>query len=198
MNAKDAPNYGAVSLWTRPLALHMCAGPKKIYPSFQLLRPTAGTGRCGITATSTQVDELHEDIDHMQLSLHTTGLQQPVLSSRAATVGAPMSPQTSDFQIQGAEEKYTPSPKESNLPVRLGQHSARCRNTRKTSYVHATATVLQVRTGQNAEHSGPANQRREHSARSNITINTSLDQATATVPQVHTGHDAGHHRPDDD
>ena len=28
-------------------------GPKKTYPSFQRLRPTAGTGRCGITATST-------------------------------------------------------------------------------------------------------------------------------------------------
>ena len=55
----------AVSLWTRPPALHLCAGPlKKNYPSFQLLRPTAGTGRCGITATSTTVDELREDIHH--------------------------------------------------------------------------------------------------------------------------------------
>ena len=45
----------------------------------------------------------------------------------------------------------------------------------KTSFVHATATVLQVSTGQNAEHSGPANQRREHSTGSNVTINTSLN-----------------------
>ena len=83
----------------------------------------------------------------------------------------------------------------SNFPDHLRQNSARCRNTRKTSFVHATATALQVRTGQNAEHAGPANQRREHSARSNVTNNTSLDQATATVLQVHTGHDAGHLRP---
>ena len=38
-----------------------------------------------------------------------------------------------------------------------GQHSARC-NTRKTSFLQANATVLLVHTGQNAEHSGPANQ----------------------------------------
>ena len=43
----------AVSLWTRPPALHLCAGPQKIYPTSQLSRPTAATCRCGTTATST-------------------------------------------------------------------------------------------------------------------------------------------------
>ena len=65
---------GAVSLWTRLPALYLGTGPKKNDPSFQLLRPTAGTGRCGITATSTHVEELHENIDHGHLSLHTTGV----------------------------------------------------------------------------------------------------------------------------
>ena len=36
-----------------------------------------------------------------------------------------------------------------------------CSTTIETSLEHATTTVLQVRTGQNAEHSGPANQGRE-------------------------------------
>ena len=47
------PIMGAVSLWTRPPALHLCAGPQKIYPTSQLSRSTAATCRCGTTATST-------------------------------------------------------------------------------------------------------------------------------------------------
>ena len=65
---------GAVSLWTRLPALYLCTGPLKIYSTSQLSRPTAGTCRCDTTATSTNVDELHEDIDHGRLSLHTTGV----------------------------------------------------------------------------------------------------------------------------
>ena len=69
---------GAMSLWT---------GPRKVYPSSQLSRPTAGTCRCGNTATSPTVDELNHVIDHRHLSLHTTGMQQPVHNSTSCTVG---------------------------------------------------------------------------------------------------------------
>ena len=31
----NAPNYGAVSLWTRPPALCLCTGPQKVYSSSQ-------------------------------------------------------------------------------------------------------------------------------------------------------------------
>ena len=59
-----APNYGGrVPVDTTPGPAPVCRA-LKIHPSFQLLRPTAGTGRCCITATSTTVDELREDIDH--------------------------------------------------------------------------------------------------------------------------------------
>ena len=50
---RNAPNYGSrVPVDTTPGPAPVCRA-LKIDPSFQLLRPTAGTGRCGITATST-------------------------------------------------------------------------------------------------------------------------------------------------
>ena len=70
----DASNYGSrvpVDTAPGPVPVYRAL---KMYPSFQLLRPTAGTGRCGITATSTHVEELHENINHGHLSLHTTGV----------------------------------------------------------------------------------------------------------------------------
>ena len=44
---------GAVCLWTRLPALYLCTGPQKVYPTYQLSGPTAGSHRCMSTATST-------------------------------------------------------------------------------------------------------------------------------------------------
>ena len=52
------------------------------------------------------------------------------------------------------------------------KHSARCRITSNTSFVHATATVLQVSTVHDAGHLRPDDDRREHSARRNVTRKT--------------------------
>ena len=52
---RDAPNYGSrVPVDTTP-------GPA---PVCRALKKSTHHGRCGITATSTTVDELREDIDH--------------------------------------------------------------------------------------------------------------------------------------
>ena len=61
---------GAVSLWTRLPPLYLCTRPQKIYPSSQLSRPTAGTCRCGNTATSTNVDELRHVTDNTPVVAH--------------------------------------------------------------------------------------------------------------------------------
>ena len=92
---------GTVSMWTRPPALHLCAGPKKIYPSSQLSRPTAGTCRCGTTATSTNVDELHAGHRPLgDLSLHTTGFcNDQVQNSTSCKCGSStLSPRTTETQ----------------------------------------------------------------------------------------------------
>ena len=63
------------------------------------------------------------------------------------------------------------------LPTREETHRE-MKSTSKTSLVHATARkkrkiVLLVQTGHDAEHLGPANDRKEHSARSIVTSKTS-------------------------
>ena len=57
-------------------------------------------------------------------------------------------------------------------------------------YMPLQLSFIQVRTGQNAEHSGPANQGREYSARCMVTSKTRLVHTTATVLLVHIVHEA--------
>ena len=60
------------------------------------------------------------------------------------------------------------------------EHIARCIVTTNTSLVQATATVLLVHTGHDAEHPEPGAARREHDARCIVTSQTSIVHATAT------------------
>ena len=80
---------GAVStVDTTPSPAPVYRALKKIYPS----SPTAGTSRCGTTATSTNVDELSQDIDHGICRCTQRACNDRSRVQRPATVGARLSP----------------------------------------------------------------------------------------------------------
>ena len=76
-------NYGSRDLRT---------GPSKIPTSSQLSRPTAGNCRCGTTATSTNVDDLRQDIDHGNCRCTQRACNDRSRVHQASTVGARLSP----------------------------------------------------------------------------------------------------------
>ena len=102
-----APNYGSrVPVDTAPGPVPVYRA-QKIYPTSQLAGPTAGTCRCGKTATSTNVDELRHVIDNTPV-VAQNGHATTVQNSTSCNCGSSAVPSTSAENCRTAQQGQRP------------------------------------------------------------------------------------------